>query len=94
MLFPFPNPRAGVRSPALNVLSVFLLCAAFAVAEVFIGGTRLLFGLPAYLLLATAALFSLGELRRVKARPSPLCLAATGLFLGYVLVRGFTSPVA
>ena len=94
MLFPFPNPRAGVRSPALNVLSVFLLCAAFAVAEVFIGGTRLLFGLPAYLLLATAALFSLGELRRVKARPNPLCLAATGLFLGYVLVRGFTSPVA
>ena len=73
---------------------MFLLCAALTVAEVLIGGTRLLFSLPAYLLLAAAAVLSLLELRREKARPSPSCLVATGLFLGYVLVRGATSPVA
>ena len=78
----------------MNALYVFLLCAAFAVAEVLIGGTRLLFALPVYLILATAAVFSLVDLRRLKARPNRVCLAATGLFVGYVLVRGWTSPVA
>ena len=78
----------------MNVLYVLLLCTAFVVVELLIGGTRLLFGLPAYLVLATAAIFSLVELRRVKPRPSALCLGATGVFLGYVLGRALTSPVA
>ena len=78
----------------MNILYVLLLCVAFAAVELLIGGTRLLFGLPSYLVLATAAVFSLVEWRRVQARPSPWCLGATAVFLGYVLGRALTSPVA
>ena len=78
----------------MNVLYVLLLSAALVVVELLIGGTRLLFALPADLVLATAAVLSLVSLRRPKAPPSRFCLGASAIFFGYVLYRGLTSPVA
>lgn len=78
----------------LNVLYVVLVGVAFTGIELMTGGTRLLFSIPAYGLLALAALFSLGDLRRPKPSPSGLCLAASAWFFGYILARTLTSPVA
>ncbi len=65
-----------------------------ALIQVLVGGTRLLFALPAYGLLAVAALGSLADLRRSKLPPSILCLATSALFFGWILVRACFSPVA
>lgn len=78
----------------MNVLYALLLGIAFAVIELMIGGTRLLFSLPAYGVLALAAVVSLADLRRPKVPPGGWCLAATALFCGYILARALTSPVA
>lgn len=64
-----------------------------AVMQCLIGGTRLLFCLPALGILALAAVASLRDLRRPKLRPDFLCLSATTAFFGYLIVRAFASPV-
>ena len=78
----------------MNVLYAVLLCAAVALIQVLVGGTRLLFALPSYGLLATAALCSLVDLRRAKLTPNKWCLLSSGLFFGYILARAVFSPVA
>ena len=77
----------------MNVVYALLLCLALAVIELLIGGTRLLFALPAYSLLAFAGLLSAVDLRRPKLPASPWCMASTALFFGYILARTLTSPV-
>lgn len=81
-------------SPTAEVFSALLLAAAFAAIQVLIGGTRLLFSLPAYGLLATMGLLSLLSLRRVKPEPHQLCLLSAAVFFGYVLTRALLSPAA
>lgn len=77
----------------MNVVYAVLLCLAFAVIELLIGGTRLLFSLPAYGILALAALASLVDLRRTKVAPNGLCLVSSALFFGYLFIRALVSPV-
>ena len=80
--------------PALNVVyAVLSLCLALTVIELLIGGTRLLFSLPAYGILAVAALASLADLRRSKPLPDRLCLLGSALFFGYLMARALASPV-
>ncbi|HXM74046.1 MAG TPA: O-antigen ligase family protein [Chthoniobacterales bacterium] len=81
-----------LMSRAAEVLSEFLLGAAFAVIQVLIGGTRLLFSLPAYGLLALLGLLAVFPLRRARSGPSQICLASSMLFFGYVLARALLSP--
>ncbi len=78
----------------MNFLYCILLCVAFTVIELLIGGTRLLFSLPAYLVLAVAAVLSIASLRRPKLLPDRRCLVATLLFMAYIVGRGLLSPVA
>ncbi len=78
----------------MNVVYTVLICLALTVIELLIGGTRLVFSLPAYAILGVAALASLADLRRPKLPPSALCLVSTALFFGYLLARGLMSPVA
>lgn len=78
----------------MNVVYAVLICLALAVIELLIGGTRLVFALPAYGLLAFAAILSVIDLRRSKLPANAWCLGASALFFGYVLVRTLTSPVA
>src|ERR1700730_15025937 len=59
-----------------------------------IGGTRLVFRLPAYGLLAAIGLLSVASLRRPKPAPDQLCLVSAAVFFGYVLTRALLSPVA
>ena len=78
----------------MNVLYAVLLGVAFTIIELLIGGTRLLFSLPAYGVLALIALLSLIDLRRPKLPPDGWCLGASAVFFGYVLARAYFSPVA
>ena len=54
---------------------------------------RLLFSMPSYALLAVMALLTIFSIRSEKPKPDQLCLASSALFFGYILARGFLSPV-
>jgi O-antigen ligase len=85
--------KAGVLSRLSDVLCGILLAASFATIQALIGGTRLLFSLPAYALLGLMAALTLLSIKRPRPQPKQLCLLSAGLFFGYVLVRALLSPV-
>lgn len=68
---------------------------AFATAQALIGGTRLLFALPAYALLGAAAAlgFFARNKRRGQARSDAFCLLTTAFFAGVIIARAWWSPV-
>ena len=78
---------------SLEILAVALLGAALGLIQVLIGGTRLIFSLPSYAILALVGLLTLLMFRRPKPRPAQLCLISSAIFFGYILVRAFFSPV-
>lgn len=87
-----PAETASRLSRRTEILSTVLLVAVFLSIQVLIGGTRLLFALPAYGLLAIVAVLSLGSLRSVKPVPDKLCLLSAFLFFGYIELRALLSP--
>jgi hypothetical protein len=76
------------------LLSFFLLVAAFAAIQVLIGGTRLVYSLPAYGLLGALGLLAFGWLRRPKPNPAQLCLISSALFFGYILEGSLQTQAA
>lgn len=70
-----------------------LLAAAFALIQTLIGGTRLVFSLPAYALVASAGVLGIFLLRARKPLPDQLCFLASTIFFGYVITRALLSPV-
>ena len=92
-LYEFTVRKPSFLSRIAEAASAVLLVLALAAIQVLIGGTRLLFSLPAYGILAAIGFLALFSLRRVKPAPSQLCLLSATLFLGYILARAFTSPV-
>ena len=85
------------NGPVLQSVEAVVAClivATFVVIQLLIGGTRLLFSLPAYALLALAGLLTVFLFRRHKPEPNQLCLWASALFFGYIIARAVLSPVA
>ena len=80
-------------SRALEIAAACLLAAAFMTTQILVGGTRLLFSLPAYGLLAAGGLLVLFALRRLKLDPDQVCLTSAAVFFGYIIARAFVSPV-
>src|SRR5690348_10145472 len=76
-----------------EIFCAILLAVSFALIQTLIGGTRLLFSLPAYGILAVAAFVSLASVRRLRPPPDQLCLWSVAIFFGYVLMRAGFSPV-
>ena len=76
-----------------ELLTAFLVTAAMAGMQVFIGGTRLAFSLPTYALLGLGGLLAIFSWRRAKPSPGRICLWSSALFFGYILVRAWFSPV-
>ncbi|MDQ6624182.1 MAG: O-antigen ligase family protein [Verrucomicrobiota bacterium] len=86
--------RIRERFPAFaEGLSLFLLLAGFGVIQALIGGTRMVFCLPAYLLVGAAGMLLVFSMRRTKPAPCRLCLAVTALFFAYIIARALLSPV-
>ena len=85
--------RSSYASRFTEVLSVILLIGAFLTIQTLIGGTRLLFSLPAYGVLALIAFLSIASLRRPKPEANWFCLTATLVFMMYIVVRAWFSPV-
>ena len=77
----------------MNYIYIGLLVAAFILIELLIGGTRLLFSLPSCGILALVSFLSLYSFRRVQVPANAYCLGSTALFVGYVIIRIFFSPV-
>ncbi|MEP6602339.1 MAG: O-antigen ligase [Spartobacteria bacterium] len=85
------------KSVSLLDRSTQILCAALVVMalwsiQALIGGTRLLFALPAYALLAIGGIISLLAWRAARPAPSRACFWSAAIFFGYMLVRAFLSP--
>jgi len=85
--------NAPLISRAAELFSLVLLAAALAGMQALIGGTRMVFSLPVYALLSLIGLLSLFSLRAAKPSPSRVCLWSAAIFFGYILVRGWFSPV-
>ena len=54
----------------------------------------MVFSLPGYGLIALAAVLAAVAWPRLKSRGDLLCLCASGIFFGYILLRALTSPIA
>ncbi len=78
------------RRPAL--LCAILLGLGLIFLQAFIGGRVLLFGLPGFAFCAVVALLSLGLIRERRLYADVICLGATALFCGYLLVRAAVTP--
>jgi O-antigen ligase len=84
---------AALLSRASIGICVILFAASLAAIQLLIGGTRLLFILPACGLLAIMSILALLAIRRPSPKPSQICLLSSAVFFGYVLVRALLSPV-
>ena len=78
----------------MNWLLLFLLAVAFAVAQLLLGGTRLLFALPADALLGVAAVLSVLRWKRARTVPDGFCVLTAVAFAAAVVGRALCSPVA
>lgn len=89
-----PPPRhPGFTHPQVKYIGLFLLLAAFAVIQTFIGGAKLLYSLPAYAILGALAPFVLVGKVRYPRGLSLACVLGTLAWMGYTLARNRLSPV-
>jgi O-antigen ligase len=98
IIFPFSKISSGSRRRLLlESLVRFLLflpiLAAFALLEVFIGGARLLYGVPAVALIALAGVLSGIPKFKTSRRADIPALAASLLFAAAILLRNRFSEV-
>jgi O-antigen ligase len=77
----------------VNFVYLVILALTWAGIESFIGGTRLLFSLPAYGLLSIGALLTVVSIRGKRIPPDAFCLGSTLLLGAWILIRATHSPV-
>lgn len=78
----------------MNVVYLIFLALSWVGIECCIGGTRLIFSLPFYTVLAVCALLSTVSMRRrLRTPPDGLCIASTLLLGAWILLRAWRSPV-
>ena len=84
------SPKISMNA-ALRALPLILTLTALGVCQALTGGTRPVLSLPAYTLLAVAALLA-GRVK-VPRLENAKCLTATGVFFAYLLARAAFSPL-
>lgn len=77
----------------MNYLYIALTVVALVLIELLIGGTRLIFSLPSYGILALISFLSLYSFRRPQVPANLTCLISAGVLAVYVIVRVLFSPV-
>ncbi|MDQ3118368.1 MAG: O-antigen ligase family protein [Verrucomicrobiota bacterium] len=85
--------KTARHPPVMEWVCLLLLGAAFATIQLLIGGTRLVFSVPSYAILGLLGVAALPLLRVAKPFPSRFCLAITGAFVAWILIRACLSPV-
>jgi O-antigen ligase len=80
-------------SSGVSLLVGVLLLCGIAWTQVRLGGTRPAYAYPGYLLVTSAGLLSAIAIGVKRPRPNWGVLLWTTLFFGYLLVRGFLSPL-
>lgn len=90
------DPNAALKTPRGRLpWAGWTACILFSLAilalHLLIGGTRYVFAIPGYAILAVAAWFSLFH-RPQGGRADPWCLGSVLLFAAYLLWRTWTSP--
>src|SRR5947209_19777589 len=78
--------------PSSEAIIALLLFAAFILIQVLIGGTRLVFSLPGYIIIGLAGLFTIVSLGQRRPEPCRSCLIATAVAFTYVIGRALLSP--
>ena len=71
---------------------LLLFFGAFVAMVVLVGGTRMAFSLPCYIVIGAAGFLTLLRIRAVKPRPCSICLAITTLAFAYIIGRALMSP--
>jgi O-antigen ligase len=69
------------------------LALAWVGLECLIGGTRLIYSLPAYGLLSLGALLTLASIRSKRTPPDAFCIGSTLLLGAWILIRAWRSPI-
>lgn len=77
----------------MNFFIAALLVSSIALIQCLIGGTRLVFSLPAYGILALAAIATACRRGAPGAVPDARALIVTGIAFSYILLRAVVSPV-
>ena len=77
----------------MNVVYLVFLGLAWVAIECFIGGTRLIYSLPAYGILSIGAILTLISFRARRPRPDSFCIGATLLLGAWILGRAWYSPI-
>ena len=78
----------------MNFVYLVILALTWVGIECFIGGTRLIFSLPAYGLLSIGAVLSVASIRgKQRIPPDAFCLGSTLLLGAWVLIRATHSPI-
>jgi O-antigen ligase len=88
-----PPPPLHTLALPVNPFRLILLAGALLLLEALIGGTRLVFALPGFALIALAALTQVAGRREGLAQPKWYCAVTTFLVFGWVVFRAYTSPV-
>jgi O-antigen ligase len=86
-----PGARAASFSDLVSAVYFVFLGLAWTVIECLIGGTRLVYSLPAYGLLSIAAILTVASIRSKRTPPDPFCIISTLILGGWVLYRAFHS---
>lgn len=76
----------------MNYVYLALLVAGMGVIQWLIGGTRLLFGLPGYGIIAVASVLTVFTMHKARSRPALWCLISTAVLFSYILIRCHYSP--
>jgi O-antigen ligase len=80
----------------MNAAYASLLVVAIVLMQLLLAGgdgTRLIYGLPSFLLLGVLGVISVASFWRERPRVDPTCVYAVLVFSAYLLVRIFLSPV-
>jgi len=77
----------------VNFVYLAFVVLAWVEIECFIGGTRLVYSLPAYGLIAIAAVLTVFSFRSKRVPPNGFCLLSTLILGAWVLIRAWHSPV-
>jgi O-antigen ligase len=79
--------------PMLKLALTLLFIVAIWLVQCLVGGTRLVYSVPSYAILAIAGIATVFAIRRPFPKANAACLLTSGIFFAYILARAALSPI-